>query len=148
MSVGFGVRGSSVKLYSLVAAFSLFPASVAASVGASPFRVTVDKKGAIRIPAAVLRKFRIKEAENGMIAIQFPVSVLDKPRNPPGAEHHPTMAPVPPSVWMTLRADGSLYLPRTKLVPGREFVPGAPGKVYLATGEKGRLVLKDPAGRH
>jgi hypothetical protein len=110
-------------------------------------RLVVDKSGALRVPAAVIREFKLEPAD-GLVCIQFPapppvpvpVRIPLRPRAPE--------QPLPPRVWLPLEKDGSLLLRRMRLIPGDDYAPGPAGTVYLARTVEGRLVLEDaPAAK-
>jgi hypothetical protein len=118
----------------------------AAAAGASPkVKTTVGKDGVLRLPAAVVKKLGVKPGSDGLVCVQFPVSVLEPPKVLPPLNPKLAEPQDPPKVWLPLKDDGSLALVKTRLIPGNEYVPGAPGTVYFVRGEKGRLVLETPA---
>jgi hypothetical protein len=142
--------------HSILAAALLLFSALGPGAAPAPLRLAVDRKGFLRVPAASLHRMGIKAAANGLVCIQFPFSVLAAPKPPPsrhGASRHGSSNPGversvpadPPRVWAPLARDGSLALGKTRLIPGSEYVPGAPGTVYFASGQKGRLVLHKPA---
>lgn len=111
-------------------------------------RVVVDAKGAIRITRSTWKRLGARPAENGMVCLEFP-RVPHKGPGPMRDEHehsHTLQDEIPRRIWAGPRADGTVFLPRTRM--GAETVPDPPGTVYLARGESGRLVLRPIAGRH
>ena len=119
-------------------------------------RVVVDAKGRLRLTSAQMRALRPAVASNGLVCLEFPISILRKPPEPPkppksagskpgGAEgHEHSFQDNPPRVFITAAADGSLTLWDTPLIPGDERVPGAPGTVYLIHNKGGRLLVRKP----
>lgn len=130
----------------------------ARKAAASPaIRTVVDTKGRLRLSPAQMRVLRPKVASNGLVCLEFPLSVLRKPlpqpkaAKPPGASrtpgeegHNHSIPDFAPRVWITAAADGSLTLVNTRLIPGDERVPGAPGTVYLIRNQEGRLQVQKP----
>jgi hypothetical protein len=121
-------------------------ASLPAAFAAAPVRVTVDQKGALRVPAATLKRLGVKMERNGMVCVQFPTPVRKlqgtKIKGPHGEHTHGAVPQQPPRLWTPLRKDGSLFVPRQRMVPNDNYVPGPAGTVYVALVEQGRLVLK------
>jgi hypothetical protein len=128
-------------------------------------RTVVDRKGKLRLSAAQMRALRPQVASNGLVCLEFPLSVLRKRPQPPkspkrvkpgaskarghhegdGHNHGYNVQDFPPRVWITAAADGSLTLSKTRLIPGDETVPGAPGTVYIIKNQSGRLLVR-PSG--
>ena len=136
----------STHLLSLAA---LTTALVTLPAAAAETRLTVNEKGELRATAAVLRKLRVKAGPDRRIWMQFPVAPRPKPprgRSGPGAAHGHSheMEPIPPKVWLNVQRDGSIVIRRMRLPGTNRYVPGAPGTVYVATGEGDRLILRKP----
>ncbi len=129
-----------------ITAAALAAGSTAAAPPAASRRLVVDRGGVLRLPAPAVRQMGVRPAENGLVCVQFPVSVLRKTQAGRDEHGHPQVVEQrPPKVWTPLRKDGSLALGVTRLLPGPEKVPGPPGTAYLARVEKGVLVLSKPA---
>jgi hypothetical protein len=123
---------------------ALLIALAAGTAAAAPGTVVrVDRKGSIRFSAAVLKKLGVRPDEQGTVRVSFPPEMVPRPPVRPPA------APEPPPdrlhVYVPLRKDRSLVIPRTPLAGGKGSVPGPPGTTYLAAVEDGRLVLKPQA---
>jgi hypothetical protein len=121
-------------------------------------RVTVNAQGVLQLSPALVRSLKLRRASNGLVCVQFPargVAAHDHSHEPAkGAPQLSTkMLPeAAPRVWVPLRSDGSVRLPRTPLGSGDGTVPGPAGTVYQVAVEGGRAVLSvvpsaTPAGR-
>src|SRR5918998_913044 len=52
-------------------------------------RLTVNASGNLNVPAATLKKLRVKPADRGLVCVQFPLPPTRKePKPPKGAHHH------------------------------------------------------------
>ncbi|MGV3720239.1 MAG: hypothetical protein ACO1SX_04950 [Actinomycetota bacterium] len=122
---------------------SLLAATLAApALGAKSARVTVDRKGALRIPIATLKQLGVKPDRDSSIWIEFPPPPAPKPKvSPPLAPAK--LQPRLPIRILTPVDKGVAVIGRTRIDGGR-YVPGAPGTVYLATGAASTVVLKKP----
>jgi hypothetical protein len=139
--VKLSVLAALVALSSSVAAQRRAPARPSPAA-AAPGSVVVDGARSIRLGALQLKALGIRPAANGMVAVEFPVSVLNPiPARIPGVPQR-NQPQDPPRVWTTLRADGSLLLVRTRLVPGNEEVPGPPGTRYQVSVKDGVILLR------
>jgi len=119
----------------------------AQSLAAPSAKVTVDKRGALRIPQATLKALQVKPAKNGMVCLEFALPPATPPVAPdhPGerAEPHVRSTPVPPArFWVPVSHDGTAVLTRSQEGGGKMALPGAPGTAYLAIGKQGHVVLK------
>ena len=76
------------------------------------------------------------DTRGGMVCVEFPW--------PAGA--HPRGGDRPPKVWVTLRRDGSIVVPRTR-IGDRFYVPAGPGIEYLASSNRGHILLRTVAAR-
>jgi len=104
--------------------------------------VTVDKRGAIRIPVATLRQVGVKPDRTGAVWIRFPLPAAEKrPNRPPGATRD--LLPMLPSRILLSVDKGQVVFSRTR-VGKKSFMPGAPGTKYLASGSGNELVLRNP----
>ena len=103
-------------------------------------KVTADQR--LVIPAAAMKKLGLKQKRGQLICIQFPKVSL-----PPGHrvdDGHGHAAPAdrrPPKVYLALRTDGALVVPRMRALTSTGFIPGKPGTVYRGTVQEGVLVL-------
>jgi hypothetical protein len=110
--------------------------------GAKSARVTVDRKGALRIPTATLKQLGVKPDRDSSVWIEFPAPPTPKPKV------RPPLAPAKPQPRLPIRIltpvdKGFAMIGRTR-IDGGSYVPGAPGTVYLATGAASTIVLKKP----
>lgn len=131
------------------------PAEAARSV-----RATVDAKGNLRFSKATLKALGVS-TRDGMVAVELPLPPrpVKQPPAPAGIRpapvkpgtphvHGPECSHLayegPPRLYVSLRPDGSLEIRKQKLPPFKTPVPGAPGTAFLASAEKGRLILAKP----
>lgn len=112
-----------------------------AVAAAPPIRVEVDAGGRLVIPAAAVKKLKLKRA-NGLVCVEFPAP----PPAPhaPGrhADHDDHQPPDPPRIWSPLRKDGAIVVtPLRGVRTAAGTVPGKPGTRYVGREKKGALLL-------
>lgn len=111
--------------------------------GAPSVRVKVDGKGRLVIPASTLKALHVQVARNGMVCVQFPAMATAPDGGDASGHPQPVLKAEPPPrprIWTTRRRDGSVLITRTR-VGEKSYVPGAPGTLYSASAEKGRVAL-------
>jgi hypothetical protein len=103
-------------------------------------KVTADQR--LVIPAATVKKLGLKQKRGQLICIQFPKASLPPGHRLDDGHGHAAPADVrPPKVYLGLRNDGALVVPRMRALTSTGFIPGKPGTVYRGVVQKGVLVL-------
>jgi hypothetical protein len=119
------------------------PAPAAPAPKPKSARVTVDRKGVLRIPVATLRQLGVKPDREGSVWVEFPTPPTPKRKvRSPLSPNPPQQSRVPIRV-LTPVDKGLVTIGRTRIDTG-DHIPGAPGTVYLATGAANTVMLKKP----
>jgi hypothetical protein len=123
---------------------ALLAALAAAPVWAAPStRVRVDPKGVLHLSAAQLKALGVSPSREGYLGVQFlrpPQPAVARKKG----EHTHAAPDLAPTVWASVRRDRSVSVGETRIGP-KEYLPGSPGTLYVATAAKGMVVLQPAA---
>jgi hypothetical protein len=123
---------------------ALAAAAVAGPVHAAPStRVRVDRQGVLHLSAAQLKALGVTPSKEGYLGVQFPRAAQPAAARGKG-EHAHAVPDLPATVWAPVRRDRSVSIGKTRIGP-KEYLPGPPGTLYLATAAKGKVVLRSAA---